>query len=283
VIGDLGQLHPQVVHFVIALLFVGVGLRVVSLTPWLKFSGPAAATLLILGTLAAAVAVRSGDDAHGPVERIPGLRPLVVEHEELGKKARNIFLGVVAIELLVLGLAARPKTVPLAKVARAGSAAVGLFGLLTLYHAAEHGGEIVYRFAGGPGIRSGEPQDVTRLLVAGLYAQSQADRRAGRLEDAARLVSEMAARMPEDTTVRFLRVESILNDLKDAPAARAALDGISLASSDARLGARRAGLLADIHLAQGQPDSARAVLTAFVAQFPTNTRMKAKLDSIAAR
>lgn len=54
--------------------------------------------------------MQSGDDAHGPVERIPKARPVVVEHEELAERARNIFLGVVAIELLALGLAATTGT-----------------------------------------------------------------------------------------------------------------------------------------------------------------------------
>ena len=52
-----------------------------------------------------------------------------------------------------------------------------------------------------PGLRTGDPQDVRRLLLAGLYTQSQADRKAGRLADAASLVDVslvdvMTARWP---------------------------------------------------------------------------------------
>ncbi len=45
-------------------------------------------------------------------------------------------------------------------------------------------------------------------------------------------------------------------------------------------GAREATMAADIHLAMGHADSARARLTSAVTAFPQNTRLKAKLDSI---
>lgn len=43
---------------------------------------------------------------------------------------------------------------------------------------------------------------------------------------------------------------------------------------------RKASLKADVYLAMGKPDSARATLAPVVAAFPQNTRLKAKLDSI---
>ncbi len=277
---NLAANHPQVVHFAIALLFLGVGFRIVALTGWLKFTNHAASTLLILGTIAAAVAVKSGDDAHGPVERIPGVRALVIEHEELGEKARNIFIGVAALELLALGLGAVKSTTGYAKFSYIASAVVGLAGASTLYHASQHGGELVYSYAGGPGLRTGDPVDVDRLLMAGLYNQSVNDRQAGRHADAARLVSEMATRAPGDTTVKFLHAESLLLDTKDYPAALAAAQAVSVDSTNARFRTRKASLIADVFLAMGQPDSAKAVLAPVVAAFPTNTRIKAKLDSI---
>src|SRR3990172_5506510 len=150
---NIAYWHPQVVHFVVALLFVGVALRLLSLTGRWSFTGPAAATLIFLGTAAAVVAVKSGTDAHGPAERVPGARDAVVEHEELGERTRNLFLVVAALEIGALALGTRParRWVTIA-------AAIGGFGgLLVLYEAAEHGGELVYAYAGGVGVRSGEP------------------------------------------------------------------------------------------------------------------------------
>lgn len=79
---NIGAFHPQIVHVVVALLIVGVVFRLVSLTGRLTFTGPAAATLILLGTLAAVAAVQSGTPAHGGVERIPGARAAVQAHEE---------------------------------------------------------------------------------------------------------------------------------------------------------------------------------------------------------
>ena len=277
---NLAANHPQVVHFAIALLFVGVAFRFIALTGKLKFTNYAATTLLILGTVAAVLAVKSGTDAHGPVERIPGARALVQDHEQHGITTRNQFLGVVALELLALGLAAGVKTAKFAKFGYMASAVLGFFGAHQLYESAEHGGELVYSYAGGPGLRTGNPEDVDRLLLAGLFNQSQADRKAGRRVEAARLVNEMTVRFPNDTTIRFLHAESLLLDTKDNVAALAAVQAVGVDTANARLRTRKATLTADIFLAMGQADSAKAVLTALVAAYPTNTRLKAKLDSI---
>lgn len=277
---NLAANHPQVVHFAIALLLLGVGFRLISLTGRLAFTKHAAAALLLLGTISAAVSVKSGVDAHGPVERIPGARAAVVEHEEYGIQARNIFYAVAAIELLALGFAAGAKTANFAKFAYIGSAVVGIYGSVVLYEAAEHGGELVYSYGGGPGLRTGKPEDVERLLLAGLYNQSQADRRAGRGADAARLIDEMATRFASDTSIRFLQAESLLLDVKDPARALAAARGIGVDSANARFVTRKASLMADAFVAMGQKDSARAVLEPVVAAFPQNTRIKAKLDSL---
>src|SRR5512134_3236904 len=166
---DIGVFHPQVVHFAVALLFAGVVARWVSLTGKLTWIGPGATALLLAGTLAAVAAVHSGDDAHGPVERVPGARPAVIAHEDWGKRARNLFLAVVGIEIVALALGGRPGVRRGLLVA---SAVVGLAGGVALFEAAEHGGEVVYSYAGGVGLRSGDPEDVSRLLVAGLYHQA---------------------------------------------------------------------------------------------------------------
>lgn len=277
---NLAQFHPQIVHFVVALLLLGVALRIASFVPRLTFANYAAALLLLIGTGAAVAAVRSGTDAHGPVERIPGARTAVTEHEELGENTRNIFLGVAALELIALGLARRVDTARYVRFAHIASVLVGVVGSFVLYEAAEHGGELVYSYGGGPGLRTGDPKDVERLLLAGLYNQSREDRKAGRAAGAAELVDQMVKRFPENPEVRLLRVESLLLDRKDYPAALAAADSVRIPDADARLRARRATLEADAYIGLGKPDSARAVLAPVVAAFPQNTRLKAKLDSI---
>lgn len=279
---NIAQFHPQIVHFVVASLLLGVALRIAAFIPRLTFADHAAALLLLIGTGAAVLAVKSGTDAHGPVERIPGARTAVTEHEEDAHETRNIFLGVAALELIALGLARRtsPGAARYVRVAQIASVVVGVIGSFALYEAAEHGGDLVYSYAGGPGLRSGDPADVERLLLAGLYNQSREDRKAGRAAAAAELVDEMARRFSQNPEVRLLHVESLLLDRKDYPAALAAADSISLPATDARLRARQATLEADVYLAMGKPDSARAVLAPVVTAFPQNTRLKAKLDSI---
>jgi uncharacterized membrane protein len=274
---DIPQWHPQIVHFVIALGFLGIGLRVASLFFWKSWTRPAGAVLLILAAAASVAAVKSGDDAHGPVERIPGTRDLVVHHEELGEKARNLFLAVAALELIALTLTSRPKAL---LGGHAASALVGLYAGLVLYEAAAHGGEIVYNYGGGPGLRSGDTADVRRLLVAGLYNQARLDREAGRREEAARLTDELGRRVPGDRTVQLLAIESRIRDRGEPMAALAELMAMSIPADTMRLVVRHGLLVAEALAAAGLKDSARAELQRLSQRYPESQAIQQALAGL---
>jgi predicted Zn-dependent protease len=160
------------------------------------------------------------------------------------------------------------------------AAVVGLVAVAFVYEAAEHGGDLVYSYAGGPGIRSGDPQDVQRLLLAGLYHQTLKDREAGNLAQAGELASFAARRFPNDTEVRLFAAESLLLDRKDPQAAIAALATIDVPPDNRILRIRRATLQADAFEQAGQKDAAVAVLQPIVEAYPTNTRLKQRLDEL---
>ncbi len=274
---DWAALHPQVVHFTIVLVIVGVAFRLVSLLEWSAFAfvGPAAAALLILAAASAMVSVQTGVAAHGPVERAPGARQAVVEHEEWGERTRTVLLVLGAIELLGLALRRSPK----AKVVRALAAVVGLVGVFCVYETGEHGGELVYAYAGGVGIRSGDPKDVERLLLAGYYHQSLADRKAGRADQAAALITAAVERFGSDPEVRMLAAESILIDRKNPQGAIDALAALEVPPDNRILRVQRAMLLADAFEAAGRKDAAIAALEPVLSAFP-NPRIQQRLDAL---
>jgi len=274
---NIASWHPHVVHFAIALLAIGVLFRWISLTGKAAFTGPAAATLLLAGTLAALLAVHSGLDAHGPVERIPGARAAVAEHEQWGERTRNLFLIVAALEVAALALTGKPGV---KKGLLVASAIVGLAGGGALYEAGEHGGDLVYSYAGGIGIRSGDSSDVPRLLLAGLYQSAQQARARHDSAAAAELFGELARRWPADTNVRLLTIQSLLQDRHDGKGALDALAKFTVPADNARLVLGVGYLKADAFVAVGKPDSARAVLEALVRQFPDNSRIKERLAKL---
>ncbi|HXI33306.1 MAG TPA: DUF2231 domain-containing protein [Gemmatimonadales bacterium] len=275
---NLAFYHPAIVHFAVALLSVGVFLRWVSLLGRFDWTRQAAAFLLLAGTAGAILAVQSGTNAHGPVERVPGARTAVQEHEDWGHRARNVFLVVGAFELLALGLGQKPAR----RWVYVGSALVGLAGGYCLFEAGEHGGDLVYNYAGGVGIRSGNAADVDRLLVAGLYQKALADRKAGDSAGAAVLIAELVARYPADTDIQLLGIESLLTDKKDAKGALAALQKLPPFPDSSRARSRRDMLAADVYVGAGRVDSARAILTRLAAQFPQSQRIKDKLAQLPA-
>jgi len=221
-------------------------------------------------------AAESGLDAHGPAERVPGAREAVQEHEEWGKRARNILIVLAGLEALVLIWSSSRA----GRVLKLVSAGTGLVAGFALYEAGEHGGELVYNYAGGVGLRSGDPADLSNLLVAALYHNARLNRDSGRAEDAARLTDELARLRPDDPTVKFLVIESKLRDRKDPQGALAELRMMQVAPDDPRLAPRHGMLTAQAYGDAGHPDSARIVLTALAARFPNNRGVKDALAKL---
>jgi uncharacterized membrane protein len=277
---DIAAFHPPIIHIVIGFLVAGVALRVLSLLSRFSWAGPAATTLIVLGALATIPAVESGTQAHGPAERVPGARDAVVEHEEWGERTRNLFLAIAAIELVALAVGRNPDRRKLAQRFRMGAAAIGLVGLFVIYETAEHGGRLVYGYAGGVGLRSGDPADVTHLLIAGLYHQAMLDRQEGNPPGAGRLIEEMRRRLGGDSSVQLMAAESLLLDQMDPQAALDYIATLSINADDARLAPRVGLLRADAFDALGMPDSARAIVQDLASRFPQTRAVQLRMDSM---
>lgn len=275
---SIAAVHPQVVHFAIALVVAGVAFRLISLTGRFAFTGPAATAMVLAGTLATVVAVRSGLDAHGPAERVPGARAAVVEHEEWGLRARNAVLAVAALEIAVLALARRKAAA--ARMAAMGSGAVGIVACGLMVLAGGHGGELVYDYAGNVGIRSGNPAHVGNLLLAGLYHQAQADRQAGRAVEGAALVDLAAARFPDNLEVQLLAIEWTIDVKRDPASALQRLDALLVPQPETRLRIRAGLARANALAAGGNVEAARQVLTTLKAEHPTSQGVQRRLDEL---
>ncbi len=273
---DLGYYHPIVVHFAIALLFVGVAFRLLSLIKRFSWLSPAAFLLILLGTGAAVAAVKSGTDAHGPVERIPGARPAVQEHEDWGEHTRNAFIAVLAIEIVAL-LLRRNKYHRLI-LALSGLAGAG--ALIPLYETAEHGGELVYEYAGGIGTRGGDEEAVRRLFLAALHQQAQLARRQQRPADAARVYQTMRENFPDNFEVQLAFADSLLRDANDPEQTLQNLGEIKVPEGNPRAGIQVALLKADALAKLDRVEEARAILQDLLEKNPGNRRIQRSLDDL---
>ena len=153
------------------------------------------------------------------------------------------------------------------------AAAGGLATAGAIYRASDLGGDVVYRYAGGIGTRSGDPADIDNLLVAGLYHAARNARESGRPETAARLIDELARTRPADTAVWLLATESQLRDRRDPGAAALALQGMVIPSRS-RFAPRHGILRAEALVSLGQTDSARLVLQELRQRYPANQAVR---------
>ena len=271
-IPTLAALHPQVVHFTIVLAIIGAAFRVVSLLGKPAFASPAATTLLLLAALAAVISNQSGTAAHGPVERVPGSRAAVQAHEEWGQRTEYGLLALGAIELVALAM----RRSQYLRTAHAVAAVAALICVGLVYETGEHGGTLVYSYAGGVGIRTGDEKDIERLLLAGYYHQAMADRKAGRADSAAQLITAAANRHSADPELQLLAAEPSLLDNKNA---QGTIDALANLQPPPQLRVRKGMLQADAFEALGQKDAAIAVLQATVAQTP-NARVQQRIDRL---
>jgi hypothetical protein len=201
-----------------------------------------------------------------------------VDHEDAGIWARNVFLVVAVLELIAL--ATRRRHVNVARGALWGSALVSVFGVTALYKAGDQGGDIVYRYAGGVGTRYNDTTDVNRLYLAALYHKAQQARARHDSARAAELFGQLARQYPNDTTVRFLYIESLVRDRHNGRAALRQLADFSVPPGDRRLRLRHGFLTADAYLADGKPDLARATLETLGRDFPDVQRIKDRLAEL---
>jgi uncharacterized membrane protein len=275
---SLAAFHPHIVHFVVALVTVGVAFRLASLVVRWSWLAPAAAALITLGTLASVAAVRSGVDAHGPAERVPGARQAVVDHETWGERARNVFLLLLAVEVVAAALASRQH--PRARSAALAAAAIGVVAVMVLYRAGDLGGRLVYGYGGGVGIRSGDPEDVGRAFIAGAYHQAMLDRAGGRPLDAARLVDAAATRFPDHLELQLAQIEATLVDRGDPQTALNRLGALAIPRPDERSRISAGLLRAQALEVMGDRSAARQVLETLRTEFPANTRIQQRLTEL---
>ncbi len=91
-IPDWNALHPLVVHFPIALLMIAPVLIAVGLVARRERGVLTAAFLVVaMGTVAAWVAVATGESAGELADRLPGVESILERHEELAETTRNVF------------------------------------------------------------------------------------------------------------------------------------------------------------------------------------------------
>ena len=271
---NIAEFHPQIVHFVIAGAALGIFFRWVALTGKLRWTDGAATALILIATVAAFFAVRSGTEAHGVAERIPGAVRAVQAHEEEGKELLNLLYVIAALELAFLV----PALAKWRMFGMVASAVVGLWGGWLIYETGKAGGELVYSFAGGVGTRSGDTTDVNNLLKAGLYHRAALSRTQKNDAGAAAGFADLAARFPEDQTAQIMGAESLITDKKDYAGALAALAKILMPPDTARTYNRYQLARADAYLGAGKKDSARMILEPMAAKMPTNKRITDRLE-----
>lgn len=144
-------LHPLVVHFPIALLLIAPLLVLGSLAPGKVGTGISYAALgvMALGTIAAWVAVATGEAAGELAERTPGVAAVLERHEELAELVRTIFTVLTGIfaGMVLLPLALRRELPAALKVVLHGAFLVlYLGGAAVLANTAHQGGLLVHEY-----------------------------------------------------------------------------------------------------------------------------------------
>lgn len=143
------HLHPAIVHFPIALLTVAPLLVLLGLVWPAQRKGIHAAALILLGvgSVAAVVALSTGEAAEMFARRTPELRAAVERHEALAQTTTALF-GMLTLAFGVMWGVPLLRKKPLPGKVEAGLVAVWLIlalaGVITLGRAGHEGGRMVH-------------------------------------------------------------------------------------------------------------------------------------------
>ncbi len=140
-------LHPAIVHFPIALIFMGALLSTLTIFTRRGALPQFAAVALILAAGAAQVAINTGDDqVEAVLRRMPEAKPLLLVHAEWGERVRNIavFAAISAVVALAFYRATRIRRVLAFITTLLGGAAC-----YCVFQTAENGVAMVYHHGVG--------------------------------------------------------------------------------------------------------------------------------------
>jgi len=140
---DLNHLHPMIVHFPIALLFIGFLADAAGIIFKKEFFTKAGFYLLILGTLGVVAAYLSGDLAGDGVTETGALGQALENHEHAAELSLWLMTGVAVIRISLVLLK------KYTGVYKWIAFVLLLAGVASITRTGYYGGELVYKHAAG--------------------------------------------------------------------------------------------------------------------------------------
>jgi uncharacterized membrane protein len=140
---DFNHLHPMIVHFPIALLFVGFLSDAIGLISKKEFFIRAGFYLLILGTIGVVSAYLSGNYAGEGVSEAGALKQALETHEDAATISLWIMVGTALVRIAMVVLK------KYTGIYRWIAFVIFFLGVLSIARTGFYGGELVYKHAAG--------------------------------------------------------------------------------------------------------------------------------------
>ncbi len=140
---DFNHLHPMIVHFPIALLFIGFLADAVGILFKKEFFSKAGFYLLIMGTLGVVAAYLSGNFAGEGVTEAGALKQALETHEDAATISLWLMTGAAVVRIALVLLK------KYTGVYKWAAFVLLLFGVASITRTGYYGGELVYKHAAG--------------------------------------------------------------------------------------------------------------------------------------
>jgi uncharacterized membrane protein len=148
-------LHPAIVHFPIALIFLGAFLSTLTIFTRRGALPQFAAVTLILAAAAAQAAISTGgDQADAVLKRMPEAKPLILVHAEWGEWVRNVSVIAAVSAVLALGFY---RVANIRRILAFITTLIAGAACYCVFEAAEHGAAMVYHHGVGVQVVPGRP------------------------------------------------------------------------------------------------------------------------------
>jgi len=209
----LGQYHPFIAHFTIGLLPAGVLIFIIyfwSKHEWFLYT---AATLFTLSTLASIISWYTGDIAHELVERIPGVREAIHNHEYWANIVMRSNIVLSALTLVYIKFKDKEILRYNQDAAHWLVATVGIWCVIAVILTGKNGGNLVFDYMVAGGARGNTAESINRQANAYYYNQLDYLKSTNEYSKMISVYREIETNFPENVDFKIMYAEFLFQQL----------------------------------------------------------------------
>lgn len=208
------ELHPFLAHFSVALLPAGILVPIIYRFAHQEWLLKASFSLFVLSSVALLLSYFSGGAVEELVEKIPGVKGAIEEHEQWGTIAKWSVFSLTVLTFLYMQFKDS-----LLRFNQDASyyvvLVVGLWASVAVILTGRLGGDLVYDYAVAGAVRKPSAESIQRQMNAYFYTKLEYLKEKNDIPAIYSLFREIEVQLPDNTDFRIMQAEFLFQQLNN--------------------------------------------------------------------